>query len=467
MFNINKKSNIIFTFLIIAFILYTSPAYAITAESTDYSVTTFATGITASNIDSDSFEGSVGTGNSGGSAESADFTADIGIGSSTVFGETTTTLSTSPAAEESSGESKSKTITLLQTCEYNWDCTPWSFCSDGKQTRECKNIGTCEGGGEKPKEEVSCSELLLDIVLKLKKIELTPDKTLKFGISLKETFGKEKVDVHVKYTLTDSNNNDIFNQIETLSIKGSLFYEKEITDIELQNGDYTLRVDVLYGNLQRAFAEQDFKVEDGKVNIDIFGNIVKNIREFLTAIQHKFNLIAGISLPSLELMLILLVIILAIALLIILRKKLVLTSKEPIKHLSRISDHARYHSNNLIGLVIEYLSRINNPIKYPSNSIFGLMNKKVYSEGGNYIGGISDVIISGNKIEGLKIDIDRKYNFKAKGIIIKYKRVKNVGDIIIIDEIIYEYLDNLNLDKSKKRSYFDVLKIKKLFSMNS
>ncbi len=81
--------------------------------------------------------------------------------------------------------------------------------------------------------------------------------------------------------------------------------------------------------------------------------------------------------------------------------------------------------------------------KYPSNSIKGLINKKVYSESGHYIGKIKDIILEENKISSLKIEIDKKHKFKAKGIVIDYKHVKSVGEIVIIDKDILENVNSL------------------------
>jgi len=71
--------------------------------------------------------------------------------------------------------------------------------------------------------------------------------------------------------------------------------------------------------------------------------------------------------------------------------------------------------------------------KYSHNSIKGLVNKKVYSERGDYIGRIKDVVLGENKIDSIKIKIDKKHKFKVKGIIIEWKQVVNCGEIMIIN----------------------------------
>jgi sporulation protein YlmC with PRC-barrel domain len=152
-----------------------------------------------------------------------------------------------------------------EPCTYNWDCTPWSICAGGKQTRECKNIGTCTGTESKPVEEMNCTEALFDIKLQLNDIKLTENRSLIFNVSMDEVLGAEKIDVHIKYTIINNKNEEIFSQIETISVKGYQSIQKEINEIFFSDGQYTLRVDILYGNLQRAFTEQKFLIKDGKI----------------------------------------------------------------------------------------------------------------------------------------------------------------------------------------------------------
>ena len=77
--------------------------------------------------------------------------------------------------------------------------------------------------------------------------------------------------------------------------------------------------------------------------------------------------------------------------------------------------------------------------KYPNNSASGLMNKKVYSNG-HYLGKVRDVVLKDNKIESLKINVDKKHKFRAKGMIISYSHVRSVREIIIVDDKIHEQL---------------------------
>jgi len=177
--------------------------------------------------------------------------------------------------------------TIIETsCNYDWDCTSWNLCSDGKQTRKCTNIGTCTGSDNKPLEERECSDVLFDVLLKIKDIGSIQNNTIRFSLQLLEQMNAGKIDVNIKYTLIDSNNTEIFRQIETRAVQGNLTYDKEITDINFVPGEYVLRVDILYGNLQRAFTEYKFIVNDkGIVTKLEVKNPLLNLQKFIEPIQ--------------------------------------------------------------------------------------------------------------------------------------------------------------------------------------
>jgi len=72
-------------------------------------------------------------------------------------------------------------------------------------------------------------------------------------------------------------------------------------------------------------------------------------------------------------------------------------------------------------------------------SIIGL---KVYTSDGDEIGKLKDIIISNNKIESLKIKLSRKamkkIKLNKKGVIINYKQIEAMKEIIIINKRIWE-----------------------------
>ena len=368
------------------------------------------------------------------------------------------------------------TTTIIEKCTYIWDCTSWSICLEGKQQRECKNIGNCTGTEGKPIETRECSDALFDVVMKFKDVELTANKTLRFGIDLIEQEGIDKIDVQIKYSIIDSNNTEIFSQIETRAIQGNLTYEKEISEIKLKDGEYTLRVDIIYGNQQRAFAEQKFEVKKGEL-----GAPVKE------GFNYNFLIIfAG---------LIFLLIILVIFILIKKRKKKAGKLKTHREYKSKIKRNLKkiksktfliilagfmlvgvlfIGGNSMTGFVVGSASVVNNNWnifgfvliigmfgllifiygkkivekieikrmnKHPKNSLKGLIKKKVYLENGDYIGKVDEILLGEGRVNSLKIKLNKKKKFKVKGITVKYKNVKSVGHIVLVDGKILEKLN--------------------------
>jgi len=81
--------------------------------------------------------------------------------------------------------------------------------------------------------------------------------------------------------------------------------------------------------------------------------------------------------------------------------------------------------------------------KCSTNSINGLIDKKVFTESGHYIGEVKEVILGENRIDSLKIKLDKHQGFNAKGIILNYKHVKSVGHVVVVNEEILEKLKEL------------------------
>jgi len=126
---------------------------------------------------------------------------------------------------------------------------------------------------------------LFDITIKTKDIKLTEKNALVIYVDLINKEDSGKLDVLINYTILDSANNIIFNQAETRAVDGNVSYEKVFSETELMAGEYTIKVELLYGNNQKASANQRFTVtEEGKI-------IVPAIEE------------AGYSLPLIDLLL--------------------------------------------------------------------------------------------------------------------------------------------------------------------
>ncbi|MCX8158889.1 MAG: PRC-barrel domain-containing protein [Candidatus Pacearchaeota archaeon] len=301
----------------------------------------------------------------------------------------------------SSGGGETKTIVEIKECSYNWECTPWSTCFNGKQIRTCKNTGTCKGNESKPIEIMQCSEALFDVILRMDKINISEKGKIRFVVDLIEKKGSEKIDVHIKYSLINSSEYEVFSQIETIALEKNLSYEKEI-EMNLNDGLYVLRIDVLYGNLQRAFAERKIEIGwDEKLQIrDIHGfSYIDNISK---KINHKKGCLA----------------IIIFALMIVIMY--LISNWENIK---------------------TKLMRMQNK-KFNANRVIGLINKKVYDSSGVYIGKVKEVFLEKNKIGSLKILVDKKHNLNIAGIISKWKDVVAIKEIVIISDKILNEIKN-------------------------
>ncbi|MBT4165892.1 hypothetical protein HOE04_02530 [archaeon] len=383
---------------------------------------------------------------------------------------TSPTSTTTPSSGGGGGST-----TIIEKCTYVWDCSSWSICSDKYQIRECKNTGNCKGIEGKPIEKRICSDALFDVTIKFTDLIITKEDTLEFNVNLIEQEGIEKVDVQIKYTIIDSKDNEIFSQIETKAIQEELNYDKEIKELKLVDGEYILRVDILYGNLQRAFAEQKFKIKKGELGTTSIGEFTDKLLIILASL-----------------------IILLILIIFILLKKRKKEERKPKTHKeykNKIKQNLKkikskntlivlagfmligilsIRKNNITGFIIRNTNMIENNLnifwislilgvsgvlvftyrkniiekiktkmmnKFPKNSLKGLIKKKVYLEEGNLIGKVDEVFLSENKIDSLKIKLNKKQKYKVKGIIVKYSYVKNIGHIVIIDERILEKLN--------------------------
>ena len=102
-----------------------------------------------------------------------------------------------------------------------------------------------------------------------------------------------------------------------------------------------------------------------------------------------------------------------------------------------------YLDNNLNTTKTINQSNKNVNTKCSTHSLNNLINKKVFTDSGDYIGEIKEAILGENKIDKIKIRLDKHQRFRIKGIIIKYENIKNVGYVVIIDKIILDKIDSL------------------------
>ncbi len=294
----------------------------------------------------------------------------------------------SPGSSGASGGGGGGSSGSTITCSYNWDCTPWSLCSNNLQTRVCNNIGTCVGVQGKPREQVECSEALFDVLLNLNGLK-TDDGSLIFDINLTELLSDDKIDVHIKYSIINSEGYEIFSQIETRAVGDEIFYNKIIDDLNLENGKYILRVDVLYGNLQRAFAEQSFELSSENLDGKITGLVGEDQGVGFEINPLLISFFVGLF---------------------------------------------------VLAVLFYYLFRHRH--SKLSNRVTEIIGLEVYTDSGLKIGRVYDISIKDNQIYGLKIVVDSSVNIGYPKVLIKYEYVQNIKHAVIVSSHV---LDSSNI----------------------
>jgi sporulation protein YlmC with PRC-barrel domain len=391
------------------------------------------------------------------------------------------TCSTSPSGGSGGG---------APTCTNDWECTNWfpSECPASEiQERVCINRGTCTGTSGMPELNRTCTyehkEPLFDIFLTLseRNKQICSGNIIKANIKL-ENYGKtELLDAFMTYWIIDENNKLIVELKDTRAVTKEKEFEIELKIPEsTSQGTYRLYAQINYKNNQTAMAGETFEILSEEDCIFIFSKLF-----------NWMYLVYGIA-GAIAILLILLIIRLSKS-----KHKIVKNKAKPKTHKeyqNKIKNNLKkirgktfliilagfmlagvlfIGGGNMTGFVVGSATVINNNWtlfgfalimgllgllvftyrkkiiekieirkvgKHPKNSIKGLIKKKVYNEEGIFIGKIDEVILGENKIDSLKIKLDKKQKFKIKGIIIKYQNVKSVGHIVIVDEKILEKL---------------------------
>jgi len=371
-------------------------------------------------------------------------------------------------------------------CYYDWQCTNWfpSICPEsGTQERICMNKGTCKGTEGIPNQTQKCEYLglkepLFDIYLSLedKYKKICSGSKIKANIKLENYAKVELLDAFMTYWVIDENNKLIAELKDTRAVEKETSFNIELKIPELTpQGTYRLYAQITYSGNKTAVTGESFEVlskdECGffstkkfKWNYAIYSGIalvglfvilflIKIIRK---GFKHKIERVRSHSDYRMKIKENLrkirgryyLLIVLGIALLSILFISEDKMTGFVINGSNNIKNNMGVVAVVLIIMVFGlstfiYRKKIfefieNKKKRHPNNRLKGLINKKVYTDNGDYIGKIKDILLAENKIDNLKIKFDRKHKFK--GIIINYKNVKSVKEIVIIDSKILEKL---------------------------
>jgi len=79
---------------------------------------------------------------------------------------------------------------------------------------------------------------------------------------------------------------------------------------------------------------------------------------------------------------------------------------------------------------------------------------KVYTEDGYFLGEVEDAIISGNKIYGWKIRVERGNLLKknVKGLIVPHQLVKAMGEIWIVSKAVSSTTEELTEEETEEKA---------------
>ncbi len=379
-------------------------------------------------------------------------------------------------------------------CTYDWQCTEWfpSICPEsGIQERICANKGDCTGTKGMPNQTQICeylgpSEPLFDIYLNLEDgyKEICSGKKIKANVKLENYAKVELLDAFMTYWIIDKNNKLITEYKDTRAVEKETSFniELKVPDSASQ-GTYRLYAEITYSGNKTAVAGETFEVLSqeecallpvknfnwmylvygiiGVVAVLLilliirlfkskFKIIKKKVGKPKTHKEYKSKIKKNLKRIKGKTFLIILVGFMLVGILFIGRNTMT----------GFVVGGSSIVNNNwnvlgfllIIGLfglmafvykkkIIEKIE-INRINKHPKNSIKGLIKKEVYCGEGNYIGKVDEVLLGENKIDSLRIRLDKKQNLKTKGIIVKYKNVKSIGHIVIVDENILEKLES-------------------------
>jgi len=376
-------------------------------------------------------------------------------------------------------------------CSYDWQCTGWfpSICPESKiQKRICVNQGDCTGTTGMPNQTQTCeylgpTEPLFDIYLTLpdNSEEVCAGDSIKANVKLENYAKVELLDAFMKYWIINKNNTLIAESKDTRAV------EKETNfNIELKipnstvEGTYRLYSEIRYNGNKTAVTGKSFEVLPKKdcasklpqpspqnfnfmyliygvigilailfILIKLFKTkfriIKKRHRKLKNYFEYKNKTKKNQKRIKSKHFWIVIFGLMFAGLLFIVRNNLI---RFAIGTTSKINNWNSFRFILILGilgfLIFIFKKKLLEKIeirrrnRHPKNSIKGLIKKKVYSEEGDYIGKVKEVLLGKNKIDSLKIKLDKRCGKKIKGIIINYKDVKSTGHIVIVDKRVLE-----------------------------
>lgn len=270
--------------------MYSMRISAFNASSNDYSLDSYHTGLAGGNASSSEHNSRFSSvyQQSGGKANSSDYTANIGFFSQPEFcgdgfcnnNEDCSSCSSDCGSCPSPAPSApSAAAAGAAACTYDWVCSEWypEPCpSEGVQKRVCVNRGTCEGTVGMPSLIKTCipefippSEPLFDLFLRIPfgKKWISRGDNLETQIELINIGNITTIDVLFKYWIVDENNRLILEKQETRAIgereKFSAWFD---ISKDTKPGVYKVYVHITYDS-KVALAGDSFEIFESRLLI--------------------------------------------------------------------------------------------------------------------------------------------------------------------------------------------------------
>ncbi|MBD3313197.1 hypothetical protein GF345_02025 [Candidatus Woesearchaeota archaeon] len=146
-------------------------------------------------------------------------------------------------------------------CQERWECTDWKpeVCPpSGMQTRECRDSNSCGTQENKPPETRDCRKPLLGISVELIDAYIEGDSLIA-EIKIINSRAQE-IDVNVTYMVMDEEEDIIMRESEIIRVADEKEYTKTFNITDIDDGEYTLDIDIVYDSVHAAYARKGFSI---------------------------------------------------------------------------------------------------------------------------------------------------------------------------------------------------------------
>jgi len=169
-----------------------------------------------------------------------------------VFG---TAVSSSVVSPSGGGGSSGGGSSCVYSSKYNWNCSEWSGCTLGKQTRICNSKNNCGTTVGRPETQRVCTLLsqLFDIKFELKDSKIGTSNKLSSIIRF-ESFGNVPTPVGLTYRILNTNEDEVYVDKGEVIVTTEEIVVKNFENLDLPDGRYNLVLTTLYdGNITDEF----------------------------------------------------------------------------------------------------------------------------------------------------------------------------------------------------------------------